>query len=176
MKYLVNWNDEYLNMRIVTGPFNDTEKEEYIKDEVIEQIQYYYGITEGEAKYIYEDKRLIKEEDSVFPEIDLNIYNEGASLIYGSGYESRLEIVEYDTNPEFIVPTEIGDIKVRRLSDEEYPGVAVLFDQPGEPGTISEYDPNRKCFVVRVFSMENPEGDPSQIIEFRETEKEKRSE
>lgn len=52
------------------------------------------------------------------------------------------------------------------MPDEEYPGIATLTDASREPGVIVEYDPNRGCIVGRVYSAEDPDGDPITIINF----------
>ena len=91
--FLLSWNDEYLDMRIVSGPFHDSGKSIAIKAEVVRQLQSYLNKTSNEAELIYESKLA---DESDFPEIDLNIYTEGASFRYNGDNEERLQVVQYD--------------------------------------------------------------------------------
>lgn len=92
MKFLLNWNDEYLQQRIVDGPFHEAEILIKIRFSIIKSLMLLLDLTEAEAKVIYDKKA---ENEELYPDIDLNIYDLGASLRYGSGYEDRFEIVDY---------------------------------------------------------------------------------
>jgi len=175
-EFLVEWNDEYLDIRIVSGPFAPTEREKYLKEELIRQIKENEGVSDAEAEVIYKNKKMVTEtednEVDLYPEIGLHIWTDdsGASYVYNSGYESHLKVTEYNIEPKIEVVTPAETIKVKRTYDDEYPGVSVLLDSPGEPGAIFEYDPVRSCFVIRVYSFEDSEGDPAHVIELKKEE------
>lgn len=100
-RYLISWNDEYLEQRIMAGPFDLMEQAHVLKKEIIRQLTLNSDgqIDEATAELIYTDKL---GSDSKYPDIDLSIWADsmGASYRYGSGYESRLQVVVYHTSPE----------------------------------------------------------------------------
>lgn len=92
--FLVEWNDEYLSQRIVTGPFAESNAQEILKSEIIKQLQIIEGKSDKEAEVIYTYKQ--QDIGNDYAEIDLNISQFGATLRYGSGYEERLTLVNYE--------------------------------------------------------------------------------
>lgn len=59
------------------------------------------------------------------------------------------------------IDTPLGNITAKVMPDKEYLGIAVLFNgTAGEPGAILEYDPEKKAVLLRVYGMEDPDGDP----------------
>lgn len=96
--FLVKWNDGCRTLEIVSGPFSNEEKTEKIKTEVINMLKKIYDIEEEDGEKIYNvimrdchDSSLQEKEA-----IDLEIWENGASLLYGGGEEERIEVVEYD--------------------------------------------------------------------------------
>ena len=176
MKYLVGWNDEYLDMRIIAGPFTESKQEEIIKKEVIRVLIQTYAVTEEEANIIYEisydeknkeyyDKSELDEvKKTIGCEPELVIYKTGASLRYGDGYEDRLQVVEYTT--ELKIETPAGTICSSIMPTYDYPGISTLIEKDGQPGIIMEYDPIRERIMARVYSSDDPDGDPVQLIDF----------
>lgn len=147
-------------MRIIDGPFTDEEKPEKIKQEVIKMLNKIYGFEEEKAKNIYKEachKLEIELSDDI---VDLDIWTDGASLRYSGGEENRIEVVKYNLSVELSVETPAGTIYSKVMPDDEYIGIATLIRTLGEPGTITEYDPEQKCIVTRVYSMDNPDGKP----------------
>ena len=157
--FLLGWNDEYLDLRLIAGPFEDSEKNAMIQKEVINMLKKNCQINEEKARNILNAKGGI--------EVGLNICENGASIIYGSGYTDFIQIVQYDLEPKIIVNTPDGKIFASPTQDEEYPGIATLLDIPGQPGIITEYDPGRGHIVSRVYSASDPDGDPIEIISFK---------
>lgn len=71
------------------------------------------------------------------------------------------------------VNTPVGKIAASVLQDEEYPGIALLFEnEDGQPGVIMEYNPEKKCVQVRVYGKYDPDGDPIQVLGMSEPLKE----
>lgn len=156
--FLVGWNDEYLDLRLIAGPFGNDKKREMLEREVCKILMKIGGIDEKKAMEIVRTN-----EHSDF---NLNIYEDGASVSYGNGYEDRIQVVQYDMEQKIEVDTPVAKIFSKVMPDEEYPGIATLIDIPGEPGIIMEYDPNKGHIVSRVYSVEDPDGDPCSLISF----------
>lgn len=95
MKYLLNWNDEYLDMQIVSGPLaDDTAARQVMKETVIErlvQLNVADDAKDAEEMYLAAEKAEGSEE--AMEELHISPY--GASIRYGGGYEDRYQIVEY---------------------------------------------------------------------------------
>jgi hypothetical protein len=77
------------------------------------------------------------------------------------------ETVSCTTEPKFDhekiqVETPAGKIVAKISPDTEYPGICLYVDEfgSGEPGAIMEYDPNCNQIKMRVYSMDDPGGDP----------------
>ena len=160
--FLVGWNDEYLEQRIVAGPFGWDQKAKNIKTEVIKRLKMIYGMDEKTAETIYqgavaEDDYLRMYDDEM---IDLDVWSDGASLRYGGGEEDRIEIVKYNFENQIQVKTPAGTILSKIMPDDDYLGISTLIQKPGEPGAIVEYDPGRDCIVCRIYTTEDPDGEP----------------
>lgn len=95
MKYLLNWNDEYLDMQIVSGPLaDDTAAREAMKETVMErlvQLNMADNAKDAEKMYLAAVKAVGPEETME----ELHVSHYGASIQYGGGYEDRYQIVEY---------------------------------------------------------------------------------
>ncbi len=67
-------------------------------------------------------------------------------------------------NQKLIVNTPIGNVEARIMPDEEYPGIALVFAEKGtgEPGAIMEYDPDKRAVLLRVYSADEPDGEPAE--------------
>lgn len=95
MKYLLNWNDEYLDMQIVSGPLaDDTAARQAMKETVIErlvQLNVTDDAKDAEEMYLAAEKAAGSEETTE----ELHVSPYGASIRYGGGYEDRYQIVEY---------------------------------------------------------------------------------
>lgn len=66
------------------------------------------------------------------------------------------------------VKTPAGIIFAQELPDPDYPGIALLFDAAGNPGVIMEYNPIKKYVQIRVYSKDDPDGDPTTILQISE--------
>lgn len=91
--YLLKWNDEYLDMQIIGGPFdNDKAAKSALMEETITRL------TELDVAENKEDAGKLYAETEKHPDQEteaLHISGNGASIFYGSGYEERYQIVEY---------------------------------------------------------------------------------
>lgn len=95
MKYILNWNDEYLDMQIVSGPLaDDTAARQVTKETIIErlvQLNVADDAKNAEEMYLAAEKAVGPEE--TMEELHVSPY--GASIRYCGGYEDRYQIVEY---------------------------------------------------------------------------------
>lgn len=102
--FLVGWNDECVNMRMIAGPFKSDEKEIQIKQEVIRMLKKIYGYDETMAVKIY--NTIASGSSYLAPNgtaINLLIWPNGASLQYEDAYEDRIEVLEYDLDARHII-------------------------------------------------------------------------
>lgn len=93
MKYVLNWNDEYLDMRIVCGPMDEKHAKQEMKKHVVKRLVE-LNVTRDtkEAEELYS----AAEEESVEKTIyELHVSPEGASIMYND-YEDRYQIVDYN--------------------------------------------------------------------------------
>ena len=68
------------------------------------------------------------------------------------------------------IQTPAGAIEAKVLPDDEYPGIALLYEGEGsgEPGAIMEYTQtgeNAGHVQLRIYSKENPDDDPWNILQ-----------
>lgn len=95
MKYILKWNDEYLDMQIVSGPLaDDTAARQAMKETVIErlvQLNVADDAKDAEEMYLAAEKTAGSEETTE----ELHVSPYGVSIRYGGGYENRYQIVEY---------------------------------------------------------------------------------
>lgn len=68
------------------------------------------------------------------------------------------------------IQTPAGAIEAKVLPDDEYPGIALLYEGEGsgEPGAIMEYTQtgeNAGHVQLRIYSKENPDDDPWKILQ-----------
>lgn len=98
MKYLLNWNDEYLDMRIVCGPMGEEAIKQEMKKTVVERLVGLHrakDTEEAENMYLSAEDALINDEVS-----GLDVSSYGASILYGGYYEDRYLIVDYEKSEE----------------------------------------------------------------------------
>ncbi len=72
---------------------------------------------------------------------------------------------------QFEVNTPMGTLRAVESMDEDYPGIVLMrIDADGkEAGAcIFEYSPAENQMVLRVYSHENPDGDPIRVIPMSE--------
>lgn len=75
-----------------------------------------------------------------------------------------IEEWEKEKSLNLTVKTPIGKIFAKEIPDKEFPGIALLYDNAGQPGAIMDYDPEKKSIQVRVYDAADPEGDPITVI------------
>lgn len=92
--YLLNWNDEYLDMTIEAGPVSEEEAREILHDKLITRlVELNVANSEKEAKELYVKAALhLKDED--VSDV-LNASPDGATIRYGGGFEERFQIRPY---------------------------------------------------------------------------------
>lgn len=62
------------------------------------------------------------------------------------------------------VETKLGPIRASIIPDNEYPGIELSFEGGnGEPGATMEYSPVSDSINLRVYSKNDPDGDPIDI-------------
>lgn len=95
MKYLLNWNDEYLDMQIVSGPLADDEAAREVMKETVMERLVQLGVADNakDAEKMYLAAEKAAESEETMEELHVSPY--GASIRYGCGYEDRYQIVEY---------------------------------------------------------------------------------
>ena len=97
MKYILNWNDEYLSMALIAGPVDEKTSKSLLKEIVLKRlVELNVADDQEEAQEIYakaasEDA---EENGEVYDSLSLSEF--GASICYGDCNEDRYEIVEYD--------------------------------------------------------------------------------
>ncbi len=93
MKYVLNWNDEYLDMMIVCGPLDEETAKQVMKKEVINRLvklDVAKNIKAAEEMYLAAENASAK--DEIY---ELRVSPSGATILYGTGYEDRCQIVDY---------------------------------------------------------------------------------
>lgn len=95
MKYLLNWNDEYLDMRIAGGPFPDGASAQTAMKETVMGNLVTLGCakTKKVAERVYAEAEKTGELEAAW--VSLYVTEEGASILYRDRYEDRYQIVEY---------------------------------------------------------------------------------
>ena len=68
------------------------------------------------------------------------------------------------------VQTPKGEIAASIMPDDEYIGICLSLKVPGsgEPGAIMEYHPEAGQIQMRVWTKEDPDGDPSCVFQMTE--------
>ena len=95
MKYLLNWNDEYLDMQIVSGRLaDDAAAREVMKETLIERLVQ-LGVADDtkDAEEMYLTAEKAAESEETIGELRVNAC--GASIVYNGGYEDRYQIAEH---------------------------------------------------------------------------------
>ena len=94
MNYVLSWNDEYLDMQIICGPMDEAAARQAMKKEVMRKL---VELNLAEDTKVAEKMYLVAESTSVEGETnDMHVNSNGASIIYGTGYEERYQIVDYE--------------------------------------------------------------------------------
>lgn len=97
MKYILNWNDEYLSMALIAGPVDEETSKRMLKEIVLKRlVELNVADDKEEAQDIYakaasED---VEKNSEVYDILSLSEFC--ASIRYGDCNEDRYEIVEYD--------------------------------------------------------------------------------
>lgn len=93
MKYVLNWNDEYLSMRIVCGPMDEEAAKQEMKNQVVEslvELEIAKNVKMAEELYAAAENATV--ENTIY---ELHVSPDGASIMY-KGHEDRYQIVEYE--------------------------------------------------------------------------------
>lgn len=92
--YVLNWDDSALRQRIVAGPLEQPDARQALEQLITKSLQDNgFADTEETASHLYQ---VAKTDGSLeLPCGHLSLSDDGASLLYGSGYEDRYEIVTY---------------------------------------------------------------------------------
>lgn len=97
MKYLLNWNDEYLDMMIVAGPLDEDAARQTMKETVTRRlVELNVAEDAEEAEEMYAKAELAGSDEEDY---ELHVSQYGASIMY-SGYSDRYQIVDYPQEGE----------------------------------------------------------------------------
>ena len=121
----------------------------------------------------------IKMEDileNIDPNESRGIYEQIARYIKEKTGEIPLDLIGYDgtrgrMDRQIRVKTPHGVIRASSMNDMEYPGIELSLETNGngEPGAIMEYSPVKGCVILRVYGMNDPDGDPIEIFSMSKT-------
>lgn len=93
--YIVNWNDEYLEMQICAGPMSlDAAKQKLREIAVSNLIGYGFSTNRESADSIF--NQALSTDDEPY----ISASEKCVSIIYGKGYEDRWQIVTYKAQYE----------------------------------------------------------------------------
>lgn len=93
--YILNWNDEYLDMIILAGPVSEEQACRILRERLIERLLELNIVqTKDEAADLYD--KAAEERAGAEEPYELHVSLHGASIHYGGGYEDRYQIVEYN--------------------------------------------------------------------------------
>lgn len=112
--YVLNWDDSALRQRIVAGPLEQPDARQALEQLITKSLQDNgFADTEETASHLYQ---AAKTDGSLeLPCGHLSLSDDGASLLYGGGYEDRYEIVTY--TPAKTCTIKRGDL-VYRLDED----------------------------------------------------------
>lgn len=112
--YVLNWDDEALRQCIIAGPLDQSDARQALKQSIIKSLQDNgFADTEKAANDLYQAAET--DGSLELPCGHLSLSDDGASLLYGGGYEDRYEIVTYA--PAKTWPIKKGDL-VYRLDED----------------------------------------------------------
>lgn len=97
MKYILNWNDEYLSMALIAGPVDEETSKSMLKEIVLKRlVELNVADDQEDAQEIYRKAASedVEENNKVYDILSLSEF--GASIRYGDCNEDRYEIVEYN--------------------------------------------------------------------------------
>lgn len=80
------------------------------------------------------------------------------------------EVLQRFTSDSISVQTPKGEIAAKIMPDDEYIGICLSLKEPGsgEPGAIMEYHPEAGQIQLRVWTKDNPDGDPNCVFQMTE--------
>ena len=114
--------------------------------------------------------------ENIDPNESRGIYKQIALYAQEKLGEIPLDLIGYDRtsgkmNRQIRVKTPHGVIRASSMNDMEYPGIELSLETNGngEPGAIMEYSPVKDCVILRVYGINDPDGDPSEIFSMSET-------
>ena len=93
MKYVLNSNDEYLDMMIVAGPLDEEAARQAMKETVTRRLVELNVADDAKAAEEMYLEAEAADEDSETYELHVNPF--GASIMYGNCYGDRYQIVDY---------------------------------------------------------------------------------
>ena len=97
MKYILNWNDEYLSMALIAGPLDERSSRRMLKEIVQKRlVELNVADSQADAQEIYDAAASadLDRNDDVYDVLSLS--ESCASIRYGDCNEDRYEIVDYD--------------------------------------------------------------------------------
>lgn len=93
MKYILNWNNEYLDMCIVGGPFDGEAAKQALKETVTERLVKLNVVADSkDAEELYVSAENASIEGETY---ELHVSEYGASIMYGGGYADCYQIYDY---------------------------------------------------------------------------------
>lgn len=98
MKYILNWNDEYLSMTLIAGPVDEETAKHMLKEIVLKRlVKLNVAGDQKDAQEIYEKagSENVEVKEEVYDVLSRSS-EYTASIRYGDCNEDRYEIVEYD--------------------------------------------------------------------------------
>ena len=97
MKYILNWNDEYLSMALIAGPVDEETSKSMLKDIALKRlVELNVADDQEDAQEIYRKaaSENVEENGEVYDILSLSEFC--VSIRYGDCNEDRYEIVEYE--------------------------------------------------------------------------------
>lgn len=98
MKYILNWNDEYLSMTLIAGPVDEETAKHMLKEIVVKRlVELNVADDQKDAQEIYENagSENVEVKEEVYDVLSRSS-EYTASIRYSDCNEDRYEIVEYD--------------------------------------------------------------------------------
>ena len=97
MKYILNWNDEYLSMALIAGPLDEETSRQMMKEIVLKRlVELNVADNQADAQEIYDAAASADLDRNAEVEDVLSLSDNCASIRYGDCNEDRYEIVDYD--------------------------------------------------------------------------------
>ena len=97
MKYILNWNDEYLSVALIAGPPDERSSRRMLKEIVQKRlVELNVADSQADAQEIYDAAASADLDRNAEVEDVLSLSDNCASIRYGDCNEDRYEIVDYD--------------------------------------------------------------------------------